>query len=849
MPAMLRLVIVSLMLFATPVLCKADYMSAELRQMVEGLKRDYQTQPTTPETYPSRAAIAWKWLNAYALNGGSLPVNMTASIRPNPAVRAPRRYTQGLDASLNELTLLDEFPDAIGELTADTGPFEARSWVSLQQRYQVGERAISPGGGFLVARHFMPGYGQFQLDNPSADNYVSISSTNPDVSFVPDEVPFSGMHGGFRGPIPAKVFRLASGTLKQGDRVTITYGDKSGGSRGFLISSASTDFLPLPIYLKFDESGAFYSLPIQPVRVSGSSVAGVHGFAPSVVRPLEKFDLSIRAEDRFYNRAKAPIPAFKIYANGKRIGEVAASDKAITVKSISFKDVGVYHITIESEDGLLKGITNPILVSNDATRVAWGDTHGHSGFAEGIGTPDRFMQWAKDDARLDFVTHSEHDIWLDDREWQVLIDSVENYSEAGRFIGYLGYEWTTHSRFGGHHNVLFRDVDRRNRLGTQFYPTLSKLYFGLRENYATRDVLIIPHAHQSGDYTQNDPEMESLVEIMSQHGTFEWFGRMYLTHGHRVGFIAASDNHLSQPGYTSARGASLSQRGGLAAVRTNDISRNGMFDAMKSLKTYATTGDRIILDVRLNGIEMGQQAPFNKERNIEGRVIGTAPIDSITLVKNDEQIWHKNYLIVESGRYQKEETFYISFESDSFPMHKHDNPRGSHVWDGTLRLTGADIVKFEATDHHNPEFNILKRHGDTPGSLRFSTASRGDASSIRLDLANVKKNARIEFKFNQARESGGGPPFYRRHALIPASDLRIRFKDMKGGVTSKEIALDIYKDRVTLRRVIKEGSKDISFRFEDTGSVQGDYYFVRVRQANDALAWSSPIWVGGHRPR
>ena len=28
---------------------------------------------------------------------------------------------------------------------------------------------------------------------------------------------------------------------------------------------------------------------------------------------------------------------------------------------------------------------------------------------------------------------------------------------------------------------------------------------------------------------------------------------------------------------------------------------------------------------------------------------------------------------------------------------------------------------------------------------------------------------------------------------------------------------------------------------------QGDDYSVRVRQANDAFAWSSPVWIGGYR--
>ena len=32
-------------------------------------------------------------------------------------------------------------------------------------------------------------------------------------------------------------------------------------------------------------------------------------------------------------------------------------------------------------------------------------------------------------------------------------------------------------------------------------------------------------------------------------------------------------------------------------------------------------------------------------------------------------------------------------------------------------------------------------------------------------------------------------------------------------------------------------------------AVVGLYYYVRVVQANDAIAWSSPVWIGGHKAR
>lgn len=365
-----------------------------------------------------------------------------------------------------------------------------------------------------------------------------------------------------------------------------------------------------------------------PFVVSGTRVAGVHGFAPSIVEPGETFELSVRAEDAFFNRAVGDLPAFEVLVNDQVWTTVPAGNQAITLVDMTLADPGVYWITIRSEDGAIVGDANLVLVEADPEyRVHWGDTHGHTGYSEGIGTLDFFMEFARDDARLDFVTHSEHDVWLDANEWKQTEDASIAYNDPGRFTPFLGWEWTRHTRFGGHHNVLFRTPGAHKLISSLEHPMLSELYQGLRDTYDADEVLVIPHAHNPGDARQSDPLLEPLIEIMSMHGSFEWFMRAYLSNGHQVGFVAASDDHLSHPGYSAPNRNSLAQRGGLAAVLAPEHSRDAIFDAMKARKTYATTGDRLILDVRLNGVGMGQRAEYAPTRQIEGRVIGTAPIE------------------------------------------------------------------------------------------------------------------------------------------------------------------------------------------------------------------------------
>jgi len=700
------------------------------------------------------------------------------------------------------------------------------------------------GGGFWVARHFNAVFGAFQSEDPTSAGYVSIQTTDEDADFEVETIMASGPHGGFRTPEPAIAFRLVSGELDSGSAVTITYGDQSQGGPGVRVSTTESERMPLPLYVDLDGSGEWRPLPITPFIIGGSRVAGVHGFAPSIVEPGEQFELSVRAEDRYFNRATGEIPAFDVLVNDEVMATTTAGNDPISLLKLSLPEPGVYWVSIRSQDGTIAGDANPILVEKDPeNRIYWGDTHGHSGFSEGIGTADFFMRFARDDARLDFVTHSEHDVWLDAGEWEEIRDISRKYDEPGKFIPYLGWEWTRHTRYGGHHNVLFRDIEDQMPVSGLRYPFLSELYEQLRARFDTGDIVVIPHAHNPGDYRQSDPKLEPLIEIMSMHGSFDWFMHAYLSHGHEVGVVAASDDHMSKPGYSAPTRNSLAQRGGLGAVMAKVKSRDSLFDAMKAKHTYATTGDRIILRMDLNGTRMGQRAPYSATRKITGRVIGTGPIKTVSLFKNENEIWQKEYLLdVSPG---SEQELLLSFRSDPRPHFTGDAPRGWRHWRGQLTVSGGRLTQAIPMDFINPNMQSFEQEGNI---VRFRTITRGDTSSIRLKLSNVNSDAAITFHFEEAIETGSAPPFYRTHRTIPASDVQIRLDELEDSRLTINMPAENYpNDSFTIRRVVTDGIRDVSFNFTDTENPdQGDYYFFKVEQANDAIAWSSPIWVGGY---
>lgn len=814
----------------------------ELSSEQNNLLNAVNAKPTDISDYTNRTLALWKWVNEFALEGGYVPVNLTQSVSRMLAYPAPNpRQFALIDHYIRELGLVQSDPNAIGNLKAQGGPFVAGEYGTLVQTYTVGTHSIGSGGGIVIARHFIPNMGRYQVDNPTQPNYVTVVSNNPNVELVQDNYRMGGMHGGFRSAIALPFFRVKSGELQSGDSLIITYGDTSEGSPGLRMSDIACDITPFPIYVALDETPALYSLPLQPIEIKGTDIAGVHVFAPSVVKEGEPFEVSIRAQDQYYNRATSAIPGWSLSLNDRVIANVKAGNDAIVVVKIEEPlEPGVYWPHVKG--GGFEGAGNPILVEADPARyIYWGDTHGHSGFAEGIGSPDRLMRWAKEDARLDFVSHSEHDIWMDDHEWNVLIDNVQKYSDAS-FIAYLGYEWTIQNLQGGHHNVLFRTAEGRERVPAQTHGSLTKLYQGLRSKHELHDVIVIPHAHQPGDYRQSDPGLEPLVEIASMHGTFEWFGRMYLRNGHQVGFTAATDDHLAQPGYSSIRGSSLSQATGLGAVLATEKSRDGIFDAMKDLSTYATTGERMILEFSVNGARMGQRIPFTEDRQIQGRIIGTSPIDEITVFKNGETLWTENYRTQQDLTEPQDGTYQLVFQSSSIPYHPYDNPRGRRHWRGTVELIDATL-----NDARGFNFKNLNPHGiEQDGNiLRFQTSTRGNSSSILLELENVSSASTLVINVAESVETGGGPPKVRRHQRVPGSKVELELKNLTDGMVQTTIDLVGYIDHIKLRKVRTDGAKDVTFSLTDKDHMHGDHYYVRVVQANDAIAWSSPIWVGG----
>ena len=536
-----------------------DYLSPDLRRRVEVLKDEARQHTTDVAVLRERLDTLWEWANAYSLTGGPFPdgfpqitANANRSLR---RVKGSVQYQDELVSEIirrytREFQIKDEIPRATGTLTlSPAGPFHAGEYVTLTQVYTVGTMPMADGGGIVVRG--VGRRGAVQTNDPTKRNYVTVTSSNPSAKFTRTRPWANWASFQLRGGIVP--FRLSGTSLEEGETITITYGDTSGGGPGLRLQEASNDQVIPQFFVDLEGKGDMLTPTWTSFEVLGrGEVRYVNAIAPSIVQPDEPFTLAVRSEDRSKNLSTAATPTLYVLLNGRPFRTVAAGSPAMTLlDNVRLSKPGVYRFTVRNEDSSIQATSNPVRVEDDpGHRIYWGETHGHTAFAEGQGSPDGYYKFGRDVARLDFLSLSEHDIWMDDSEWRTLQEMVEKYRVPGKFTTILGFEWTSRFVYGGHHNVFFRNTPGRRRMPNQKAPLLEELYAGLRRQNGTDDVLIIPHAHQAGDWTQNDADMERLVEIQSGHGTFDWFGNKYLQSGFQVGFVGASDNHNGHPGYS-----------------------------------------------------------------------------------------------------------------------------------------------------------------------------------------------------------------------------------------------------------------------------------------------------------
>jgi hypothetical protein len=541
--------------------------------------------------------------------------------------------------------------------------------------------------------------------------------------------------------------------------------------------------------------------------------------APSDVGVGEPFELALRIEDKWGNPA-----------------DLAARPTIEGARTEALPDLpGVLRWTARIEapgdarlaavGGPAAAVSNPIRVHAAAPdrRLYWGDIHAQCLIGCGARTIDAFFRHARDYARIDFASHQANCFLVSSPEWRETEEVTARYHAPGKFVSLLGLEWSADTAKGGDRNLYFPcDTAPITRCSHEYVDDKSDLASDLPQaedlhaKYRGTDTLIALHVGgRTTDLRRHEPGLERLIEVHSTHATSEWFLFEALERGYRMGVTAGSDGvdgrpGASHPGHQAVRNV----RGGLVATPLPALTREALWKALAARNCYATTGERIRLELTADGLPMGSEYDARIPPLLSVAVVGTASLESVEIFRGTTPI---HTVALRPPDAPLCERVRIAWRGASAPG---NFARARMRWDGTATLSSGRFDAVEGYAFDTPDEGLV---GVTSDRIEWRSMTGGDWDGV---VARVDAPADAILSVHTPQIS----------TSVPISALA-------GGPTRLADALPLRE--LEIRRLPADpGPSAWQGTFRDPASRPGwNAYWVRVRQWDGAYAWSSPIFV------
>lgn len=486
-------------------------------------------------------------------------------------------------------------------------PVTVRSLQTFKLVYTVGRYGIDDTGSIRIVFRFMSDVGDLQTASPSGYNYVTASaSTNARLSLV------FGKTAHQRPFFKALTVRLHGGYLREGDKITIVFGDTTSGSPGMQMQTFADTGFEFRVLADVCSVGHYYPLAETPyVNIVPGKPHVWKAVLPTLRRVNEPFQLGLKAEDLWGNPTPLAGGSLVLDSSVKiknlpSTFEYPLGDKSAVLENLTVDKPGTVRIRVLDADDQLIAEAGPLIIREEGASGYWGDLHGQSGESIGVTTARQYFEFARNRSFLDVTSHQANDFQVNNAFWEYLNELTAEYHQDNRFVVFPGYEWSGNTAVGGDRNVFFREEGRQIRRSSHALltdrsdiatdaPTAAELFEALQDE----DCVVF--AHVGGRYADigqaHDPRLETAMEIHSAWGTFEWMLTDGFALGHRCGVVCNSDGHKGRPGASYPGAATFGAYGGLTCFLTDDFTRDGIFDCLRKRHHYGTTGCRTHLEV------------------------------------------------------------------------------------------------------------------------------------------------------------------------------------------------------------------------------------------------------------
>ncbi len=727
---------------------------------------------------------------------------------------------------------------------------EAGQRTRVRFEYTVGNMAIEPGMSLEIWKHFTSDAEELQTDNPEQPAHFTAEFTAAGVK------PHYQTYTNWVQQNSPSVFpyrktaaiRLEEGRLKEGDKVTFDL----GGHRGMRMQYYEERLFNFRVVITRDNKVLGYGGDAL-MRVIGGPMKKLRVQAPSVVKLGENFPLEVVPLDEWVSLARNHrVLDYRIVggdvSGGKFIYEQDLEHHV--ARDVKANAEGVLRIVVETTDGEVRGVSNPIWVErNPLRRIYFGELHQHTYLHDGRGVFRELYLHGRRVGLLDFGAVTPHHMPMSvtgpsfhlegkrfpSENWPELQKTTKWMNGWEGFVSLLGYEYSVGTDKGGHHNVYYNADEARSTM--QLDPEepdapIAKMIKTLQ--FAQVPTLVIPHIGGGPpDWSHpTDQRIERLFEIASVHGVFEESWQKHLENGLRLGAIAAGDTHTSTMGIAYP-GLNYVMTNALAGVYSLRKNRQQIWDGLYERRSFGATGNaRILLNFDVAGELMGGEISSRmvQEPRLTARVSGTSPLVRVELLKNSKVI----HTVTPSRN--RGTLLRVAWGDNLYQRRAAVGLRN-----GEMRAERGKISLRERI-HLDQAFESVNQDGDgirwvtaaisndRDGFLADISEATGKYLTFKLDDSDTVGLIEVRIPLDQLRKEGyfafnqkAGPkvkhPYMEKMGVAPAFFLECELVDAQGPL---DITVD-YLDRQAVK--------------------PGDYYYLRMEQLDTNKAWSSPVWV------
>lgn len=316
------------------------------------------------------------------------------------------------------------------------------------------------------------------------------------------------------------------------------------------------------------------------------------------------------------------------------------NDVEITNKA----DITKTSITYTPTEDLQKGINNGKLelsdtkgnktikswsftVGNQEYNFYFGELHSHTNVSDGQGTLEEAYNYAKNTAKADFFAVTDHSNSFDNdvtgsllnadgsenpsaasTEWAKMHEAADKYNEDGKFAALAGFEMTWSGSTGGwgHINTFntkgFETRNHKDMDLKKYYETISKIPVSISQLNHPGNTF--GDFADFGYYSKEADAVVNLIEVGNGEGAIGGSGYFpsydeytrALDKGWHVAPTNNEDNH---------KGKWTDGNAGSTVVLSPTLTREGILEAMRNRRVYATEDQNLKIMYKINDKIMG----------------------------------------------------------------------------------------------------------------------------------------------------------------------------------------------------------------------------------------------------